>query len=434
MMATMHPRLRDRRFVFAPGIVLLACGLAGAGDWPRFRGPNGTGIAADKDVPIKWTAENVLWKTAIPGSGHSSPIVQGGRVFLQSSSKDGKERWLIALDAATGAIVWKTPTTGHDAKKHPLNTLASSTPATDGERVYAVFWDGEHIHLGAYDFKDGNPVWEKDLGSFTSQHGFGHSPMRVGNKVVLANDQDGSSHLLAFDARSGEKAWEVERKAFRTCYSTPFVRTKADGGEELIVSSTAGITAYNPTDGKANWSYTWSFPRKPLRTVASAIAAGELIVANSGDGDGSRHLIAVKMGDKGDVTETNLAWQKSRATPYVPCLLARGEHVYGVTDKGIASCYVARTGEEVWSERLTAGGFTASPVMVDGKVYAVANDGSVYVFEAAPQFKMLAKNTVGEPVSSTPAVADNHLFIRGNKHLFCIGKPGAKRAAQERSK
>src|SRR5262249_3876712 len=156
----------------------------------------------------------------------------------------------------------------------------------------------------------------------------------------------------------------------------------------------------------------WSFPRKPLRTVASPIPAGEMIIANSGDGDGSRHLIAIKMGDKGDVTATNLAWEKSRATPYVPCLLARGDHVYSVNDKGMAACHVTRTGEEVWSERLTAGGFTASPVLVDGKIYAVANDGSVYVFEATPKFKLLAKNPVGEPVSSTPAVADNHMFIR----------------------
>jgi outer membrane protein assembly factor BamB len=426
----MHPRHRTRRFLIALGVLLLAGGLANAGDWPRFRGPNGAGIAADKDVPVKWTADNILWKTAIPGIGYSSPIVHGGRVFLQSASKDGKERWLIALDAATGEILWKTPFAGHNAKKHNLNSMASSTPATDGERVYAVFWDGEHIHLNAYNFKDGKPVWEHDLGSFTSQHGVGHSPMLADGKVVLANDQDGTSHLLAFDARSGEKAWDVERKPFRACYSTPFLHTKAGGGEELIVGSTAGITGYDPANGKTNWSYTWSFPRKPLRTVASPITAGEMVIANSGDGDGSRHLIAVKMGNKGDVTATNLAWQKSRATPYVPCLLAYGDYLYGVLDKtGFVSCYRASTGEEMWSERL-AGKFTASPILVDGKIYAVADDGSAYVFEAAPKFKLLAKSTIGEPVSSTPAVADNHLFIRGREHLFCIGKVGNKSAAK----
>ncbi len=162
----MQPRHHNRRFLFALSVLLLGCVLAEAGDWPRFRGPNGTGIALDKDVPVKWTASNgVLWKTAIPGIGHSSPIVRAGRVFLQSSSDDGKTRWLLSLDAASGNILWKTPDPGRKAKKHPLNSLASSTPATDGERVYAVFWDGADIHLGAYDFKDGKPVWEKNLGA-----------------------------------------------------------------------------------------------------------------------------------------------------------------------------------------------------------------------------------------------------------------------------
>ena len=430
----MHPRLRIQRFRIALGVLLLAVSAAGASDWPRFRGPNGTGVAADKDVPVKWTAENIRWKKEIPGVGHSSPIVHGGRVFLQSSSSDGKERWVIGLDAATGNILWKTPSTGRKAKKHPLNSLASSTPATDGARVYAVFWDGEHIHLGAFDFKDGKPVWEKDLGSFTSQHGVGHSPMLVDGKVVVANDQDGSAHLLAFDARSGEKAWETERKAFRACYSTPIVHVQPGGEKELIVASTAGLTGYNPADGKANWFYTWSFAGMPLRTVASPIAADGLVFANSGDGSGDRHLIAVKLGGKGDITSKGLVWQtaKRRYSPYVPCLLVKGDYLYSVNDYGEAYCHLARTGEEVWKESLCRTGFTASPILVDDKVYAVAKDGAVYVFEAAPKFKSLARNTVGEAVSSTPAVADNHMFIRGDKHLFCIGKAAVKGAAKNR--
>jgi len=405
--------------------LLLLCGVAGASDWPRFRGPNGAGIAADKNVPVKWTTDNILWKTAIPGVGHSSPIVHAGRVYLQSSSTDGKERWLLSLDAVKGDLVWKTPAPGRKARIHPRNSLASSTPATDGERVYAVFWDGKDIHLAAYDCKDGKPIWEKNLGGFKSQHGVGHSPMLIDGKVILADDQDGASHLFAFDARSGEKAWEVERKAFRTCYSTPFVRAKMDGDKELIVASTAGITGYNPADGKANWSYKWSFARMPLRTVASPIAANGLVFANSGDGAGDRHLIAVKLGDKGDVSDTNLAWENRKAFPYVPCLLVRGDHLYSVTDKGMAACHVAASGEEVWSNRL-GDAFTASPILVDGKIYAAAEDGSVYVFEAASKFNLLAKNTIGESIFSTPAVADDHLFIRGDKHLFCIGKAANK--------
>ena len=420
----MQPRSRTRRFWLALILLFSVNGLATAGDWPRFRGPNGTGIAADKDVPVKWTNENVLWKSAIPGAGHSSPIVCRGRVFLQSASEDGKERWLISLDAANGEILWKTPMSGQKAHIHALNSLASSTPATDGQRVYALSWDGKDIHLGAFDFKDGKPLWRKNLGGFKSQHGVGHSPMLIDGKVIVANDQDGSSRLLALDASSGEKVWEAQRKPFRTCYSTPFIHVKPEGGKELIVASTAGITAYNPADGKANWWYTWSFTGMALRTVASPIAANGLVFANSGDGSGVRHTIAVKLGGNGDVTADNLAWENRKNYPfsYVPCLLARGDYVFSVHDKGITSCHQASSGEEVWSQRLDAAGFTASPILVDGKIYAVANNGSVYVYEAAAKFKLLAKNSVQENVSSTPAVADNCLFIRGDKHLFCIGK------------
>jgi outer membrane protein assembly factor BamB len=430
----MQPRLRTRRFPLVLGLALLACGLASAGDWPRFRGPNGTGVAADKDVPVKWTASNVLWKTQLPGIGHSSPIIHGGRVFLQTASADGQSRWLLALDAATGEMLWKTASPGQRAKMHDRNSLASSTPATDGERVYAAFWDGRNIHLGAYGFKNGELLWENELGSFKSQHGFGHSPMLVEGKVILANDQDGSAHLLAFDARTGAKAWQTERKAYRACYSTPLVRVRPDGQKELIVASTAGIAGYNPADGKANWWYNWSFSGMALRTVGSPILVGDLVLATSGDGSGDRHTIAVKLGVEGDVTADHLVWENRQKYPfpYVPCLLKQGDYLYSVHDKGIASCHLARTGEEVWNERLGTVDFTASPILVDGKVYAVDMNGEVYVFEAAPKFKLLAKNALDEAVSSTPAVANNRLFIRGSKHLYCIGNPDVKGAARGR--
>lgn len=424
-------RARNPLFGLALGLVVFAAALTQAGDWPRFRGPNGTGIAPDKNVPVKWTDKNVLWKTALPGVGHSSPIVQGGRIYLESASADGKSRWLLALDAATGDILWKTPSPGERAKKHERNSFASSTPTTDGERVYAAFWDGKHIHLGAYACKTGKPLWENDLGSFVSQHGFGHSPMLIANKVILANDQDGSANLLAFDARTGEKVWETERTAFRSCYSTPLIQQKPNGDPELIVASTAGITAYNPTNGKPNWWYTWSFSGMALRTVGSPIVAGDLVIATSGDGSGDRHTIAVKLGGKGDVTADHLAWENRQKYPfpYVPCLLTRDKYLFGVHDKGLASCHEASTGEQVWSERLGTVDFTASPILVDGKVYAIDMHGEVFVFEATPKFNLLANNSLGEAVSSTPAVANNRLFIRGSKHLYCIGNPEVRGAA-----
>jgi outer membrane protein assembly factor BamB len=407
--------------------VLSAGSLARAGDWERFRGPAGSGIAADAQVPVSWQDGNgILWKAAIPGIGHSSPIVSRGRIFLQSASADGTQRWLICLDAATGKQLWKKDAPGSRAQTHPRNTLASSTPAADGKRVYAVYWDGEDILLSAYDYK-GNAQWKCELGGFRSQHGAGLSPIVDDGHVFINNDQDGSAHLLAFDATSSRILWRVERKAFRACYSTPFIRQHA-GHKELVVASTAGITGYDPATGKQKWDYTWSFERRPLRTVASPILTGDIVVASSGDGAGDRHTIAVRLAPQGDEIHPTLLWEKTRDVPYVPCFLAHEGHLYGVTDQGLAICLDAATGETGWNERLR-GQFTASPVLIQDRVYAPAEDGKVYVFAAATTFKLLAANRLGEPVMASPAVADNRLFIRGKQHLFCIGKPAASRAA-----
>jgi outer membrane protein assembly factor BamB len=299
----------------------------------------------------------------------------------------------------------------------------------DGERVYAVFWDGKDISLSAFDLQ-GKHLWKTDLGGFTSQHGVGMSPVVHDGRVFLNNDQDGASAVLAFDARTGKELWRAKRQAYRTCYSTPFVLTTA-GRDELIVASTAGITSYDPRQGGENWHFTWSFQGMPLRTVASPITTTGLVVASSGDGSGDRDAIAVRLGGKGDVSGTNRVWHSSnrKTLPYVPCFLALGDHLYSVGDDGLAVCRAARTGEEVWTHGFRTK-VRASPVLIDGKIYAACEDGTVYVFAADTTYKQLAKNTVGEPVTSTPAVANNRLYIRGREHLFCIGKPPAKRVSK----
>ncbi|HEV3236536.1 MAG TPA: PQQ-binding-like beta-propeller repeat protein, partial [Gemmataceae bacterium] len=249
----------------------------------------------------------------------------------------------------------------------------------------------------------------------------------VDDKVILNNDTDKFAKLLAFDAKTGKPAWQVDRPSFRTCYSTPFVLEKPGAPKELIVASTAGITCYDPKEGKTKWSYTWSFDGMPLRTVASPIASQGLIFSNAGDGSGDRHMIAVKANGEGDVTKTNLAWENKKSFPYVPTLLAQGDYLYYIADNGFAGCCVATTGESVWHERL-GGSMSSSPVLIDGKIYAISEAGDVFVFEAKPKFKLLAKNALGEGVFATPAVADNRLFIRASDHLFCIGKKEPKQA------
>jgi len=407
--------------------VLALTGSTLGGNWSRFRGPNGTGVASDKEIPVEWTAENVLWKTAIPGKGYSSPIVWNDRIFLQTAPADARERALVCLDARTGQIVWSQTVPGGKATIHKLSSFASGTPATDGESVYCLFWDGKDLLLTAYDFT-GKLQWKRDLGGHTSQHGAGHSPIVHDGRVYLAHDQDESAVLHCLDAKTGKTLWDVKRTPFRACYSTPFLHGRTDGSKELLVGSTAGITAYDPASGKEFWNFTWDFHGgMALRTVASPIVVDGMVLQTGGDGSGLRHAIAVKLGGKGDVSQTHLAWENTerkadRALPYVPTMLGQGEYVYSVNDFGFAACHVAKTGKEIWSERLNAK-ITASPILIDGKIYAVADDGKVLVLAAAPEFKLLARNSIGEPVSASPAVANDRLYIRGHQHLFCIGKP-----------
>jgi outer membrane protein assembly factor BamB len=404
-----------------PILSLAAVVLLGGADWMRFRGPNGTGISQDKNIPVEWTAKEVLWKSELPGEGHSSPIVVKGKVFLQAATKT--ERLLVCFDALSGKQLWSKATPGVVGHTHERSSLASGTPCSDGEKVYCVFWDGKNVGLFAYDLA-GKLIWNRDLGEFKSQHGPGFSPIVHDGKVFVNNDQDGRAMVQAFRAKDGEPAWRVKRPADFTCYSTPFIYEQGGKGSELVVTSTSRITAYNPADGKEVWNFNWSHPLRPLRTVGSSITADGLVFATSGGGDGARDMIAIKLGGKGDGYRPHLAWEKNAGgTPYVPSLLAHKGHVYAVNDDGIAFCWEAKTGKEVWKARVGES-MSSSPVLIDGKVYAVGEKGNVYIWQATPDgYKRLAKNSLGERVFSTPAVANGRLFVRGAKHLFCIGKP-----------
>jgi outer membrane protein assembly factor BamB len=268
---------------------------------------------------------------------------------------------------------------------------------------------------------DGNQLWQRNLGPFKSQHGPGTSPMVYQKKVYVANDQDGEADLLVFDALTGKDVWHAKRQPFRACYSVPFLLEKPGQPTELIVGSTAGLTSYDPETGHENWNFTsWPWLKMPLRTVGSPIALDGMIIASSGDGSGERNTVAIRPEGKGTLSKEVVLWSKTKLYPYVPNLLALGEHIYFVNDGGIACCAVAKTGELVWSERL-GGNFSASPVLIDGKIYAASEEGTVYVFPASPKFQVLAKNVLDEGIIATPAVASKRMFIRGKNSLYCIG-------------
>jgi outer membrane protein assembly factor BamB len=395
--------------------------VAAADDWPRFRGPNGAGTAVGQDLPIKWDEKHgVLWKATLPGVGNSSPIVWGNRLFTQAASSDSQERMLLCVDVKNGKVLWTRKFPGTKAKTHPKNTLSSATPATDGRRVYAAFWDGINVFLVACNF-DGKVLWRRDLGKFSSQHGAGASPVVYGDKVFYLDDQDGTAAIVALDTRSGKIVWRTPRGAYRACYSSPFVVRRGGAAPELIVASTGGISGYDPDSGRVNWNWNWDFDGMALRTTGSPIYAQGMVFACSGDGAGPRHMVALRLEGTGAETRPVLAWENKKAFPYVPTLLAYGEYLFFVNDKGVAGCYRARSGEHVWTQRLS-GTVASSPIIVDDKIYTATEEGDMYVFAAAPKFRQLAKNSFGERIVATPAVADSRLFIRTEDHLFCIGK------------
>ncbi len=411
-------------------VAIFAVNLSAA-DWPRFRGADGLGVSTDTTVPVTFGPSDYLWKTPIPGKGNSSPIVSKGKVFLQTASEDASRRQLVCVNASTGKIEWAKDMPGTVAKTHAKNSLASSTPTADGERVYTVFWDGKTISLSAWDYA-GEQLWSKNLGRFVSQHGPGLSPIVLDGRVILNIDQDELAEVVAFDAKSGDEIWKKSRTAYRACYTTPFVWEK-DGKPTVVISSTAGVTAYDPKDGAVVWNWTWVWNTKnakggaggPLRNVGGPILHAGLIYAIAGDGAGDRHMVALKADGSGDVTDKALVWEKKKATPYVPMVLARGDYVYWISDKeNKAVCAEAKTGKVMWDERLAGSGeVTACPVMIDHKIYSITESGRVSVFPADPaQFELLGESDLKEGVYASPAVADGRLYIRGTKHLFCVGK------------
>ncbi len=394
-----------------------------AADWTRFRGPNGDGTA-EMAIPAKWSAkENVAWAVEV-GMGNSSPIIVKSRLFLQTATRDGSKRSLVCLDAKTGKPKWEKSFGGQPAKVHAKSSLASCTPATDGTNVYCAVWDGKAVTVFAHDI-DGNKKWDYKLGAFDSQHGAGLSPIVHDGKVIVNFDQDDAAELVAIDAKSGDRAWSRKRKAYRACYSTPVIRELPNKSTEIVVFSTAGAAGYDPKSGSVNWSWTipWQEGEMALRSVASPLLVGDMVVCLTGDGSGSRYCAAITVKD----AKATVNWEKrsSKLAPYVPCPVVKGEHLYWVTDQGIAECLELKTGKILWSERATNSAVSASPVLLGDKFVIVDEKGKAIVLKADPKgYEKIGEGDIGEAVFASPAVADGSLYIRGAKRLFCIRNAG----------
>jgi outer membrane protein assembly factor BamB len=389
-----------------------------AGNWSQFRGDEGTGVGASLRLPTRWSTDQILWTVDVPGVGHSSPVIWGKRLFLTSANESGTTRYLICLDADNGKTIWTRQLSFSRSHKHPKNSWASSTPALDGERIYFVFADSDRQILAAYDF-DGNSVWEKSLGSFASQHAQGTSPIVFDDLVILANDQDGPSSIIACDKHTGHTVWSAPRKSGpqATSYATPFIYRPKEGPPQLICSSSlSGVSALDPHTGQTIWT-TNSMPQ---RTVGSPVLAGGLLFQCCGAAGQGTLMVAVDPTGRGDVSKTHIRYTRARLLPYVPTPIACGDNLFLWSDHGVVCCVDPATGKDVWTKRV-GGDFSSSPICAGNVLINLDEAGNVVVLAASREFQLLGKIPLGDPSHSTPAAANGRVYFRTFHHLACAG-------------
>jgi len=403
--------------------LILVTGLAALGDvraedWPGWRGPRGDGSSAEKNVPLQWDGANgggVLWKIEVPGEGHSSPIVSGTRVFLTSALPDTQERALYCLDRDTGRELWRQVVVKASLEqKHAENSYASSTPATDGKLVFVTFLDGDQAVVAAYDF-EGRQRWLVRPGRFTSVHGFSSSPVVFEDKLIVNGDHDGDAWIAALARADGKTLWKIDRENKTRSYCTPLIRDLA-GRTQMILSGSKCVASYDPRDGHRHWIIDG--PTEQF--VASVVynATHDMLFMTGGYPD--HHILGIKADGIGNVTKTHIAWRTTKGVSYVPSPISEGDYFLVVSDGGIASCFHAGTGALLWQERVGSHAHS-SLVSANGLVYFTTDDGATTVVKPGPVFEKMARNEIGEPCYSSPAISDSCVLLRGAKHLFCFG-------------
>jgi outer membrane protein assembly factor BamB len=395
--------------------------------WAQWRGPSGQGVVEGSGFPDSWSdKENVRWKVEVPGRGNSSPIVWKDRIFL-TTAHDGERRAILCFRRGDGKLLWEAPAPPPDSVEHleTKNSYASATPATDGERVYALFGNAGLI---AVDF-NGKQVWKYGFGATSNYHGPGGSPLLYKDRVIFYQDQGQSierspspepragAFVAAIDAKTGRQLWRTSRTE-GVGWGTP-IAIRAGGRDEIIVSSQRAVRAYDPDTGRELWS-----ARGNTSEVIPTPAVGHgLVFCPSGR---AGPTLAVRPGGSGDVTSTQVAWQTPRGSPFVPSPLVYGDYLYLVNDMtSIATCLEATTGKLLWQGRLGEArreSFSASPVAVADKIFITNDEGETYVLAAGPEFKLLRVNRLGEQTLATPALVEGTWYFRSGSHLLAIGR------------
>lgn len=415
---------------------------AGA-DWPRFRGPDGSGTSADKDLPVEWGPDkNIVWKTELPGWGTSSPITSGDKVFVtcfsgyglstgrgnQGEQKDLK-RHLVCCERSTGKILWDKPIAARlpeDRAGGQLNEhgYASHTPATDGKRVYVMFGKTGVI---AFDMQ-GEEVWRADVGQGSAVNGWGSaaSPILYKNTLIV-NASPEKQQLFALDVETGKEVWKANIGNNGT-WSTPILVDAGKDVQDLVMSASNELWGLNPDSGKLRW-YVSAFSGGFGNTAPSPVAHDGIIYAiNAGPRGSGAGIVAVKPGGEKDATKSHVQWTGNVGSYSTSPVYSNG-HLFWVNDEGYAFCVDAKTGKTAYSKKRldpSAGKVYSSLLAADGKLYLVSCNNGAFVLDATPEFKQLAHNDLSKIDNSvfnaSPSVSNGQLLLRSNKYLYCIGK------------
>jgi len=419
------PKTRITPLIVLPVLWLLqAATPTSAEEWPCWRGPRGDGTSREKNVPIRWngpSGTNVVWKVANPGKGHASPIAFGERIFVVTALEDSQDRLLLCLDRNSGRILWQRVVVKSSLEgKHRLNSYASSTPATDGKLVYVSFLDGMRMLVAAYDYS-GRQRWLVRPGEFSSRHGYCSSPLLFKNLVIVNGDHDGDGYLVALDHDTGQTVWKRPRVNNTRSYCPPIIR-KIDGRTQMVLSGSLCVASYDPHDGSRHWI----IDGPTEQYVASLVYNGKLFFMTAGFPE--FHIIAIRPDGSGNVTDTHVVWHTTKGCSYVPSpIVGRsadgqwGKYFLVVSDTGIASCFEAATGKRYWMERIGPH-YSASLVEAEGLVHFLSDEGVTKIIRPGPEFDLVAENSLGENCYASPAISRGRIYLRGDKHLYCIGK------------
>lgn len=387
-------------------------------DWPCWRGPRGDGVAdANQSPPLRWSKdENVLWKAAVPGRGHSSPIVIGDRVILTTAEEDRETQSVLCFDRKSGAELWRVAIHegGLDRKGNKKTSQASATVACDGERLFVNFLNAGAIYTTALDL-DGKRLWQTKVSDFATHQGFGSSPSLFGPLVYVATDSRGGGVVAALDGATGKIVWQQKRpEKANYASATPLF---AAGRDQLVVQGCDLVSSFDPTSGKK----LWEIEGATTECVTTLVTDGERIFVSGGYP--RKHVQAVLADGSGKT-----AWENNTQV-YVPSMIVHRGHLYAAQDAGVATCWKSDTGEELWKERL-GGTFTASLVLVGDNLFATNESGQTFIFKANPAgFQHVGENKLGDEVYATPAICGSRIYMRvvesagGQRQemLYCLG-------------